>query len=266
MSSIRSTTLSDGLWLLSASKSLRVALVFFFNSLLRKLGRKERIRRFRKTRFKRGGISYFADSWDGLLVLRPSHETAVHAAISNVALESAGSGLFLNVGAHVGRYCLEFASCFEKTYAFEPTPATFALLEAGARLHPKASCVVPWQCCVGETDGTATLRLLPDESQNSVTVRSKSDSSLVEVRMVSLDSVLPREDWAKVKLVLVDAEGSETRVLLGARGVLAASQPVIILELLDSDCHSRCESILRSLGFSGRALDGANWFYSRESG
>jgi FkbM family methyltransferase len=245
----------------SASRSFCAAAYYLVNMSLHAAGSKRRFRKIPLTQFRMKGVTYFANSWDGLLVLRPSHEPEVHATIDRISKDSSGQGLFVNVGAHIGRYTLEFAASFAKTIAYEPTPATFTLLKQGADRHPHRERIDLRPLCVGDYQGTTFLHLQDSESQNSITSCARAES--MKVLMTSLDSDLSMEERLNLKLLLIDAEGAESMVLNGARDTLASSDCAVILEALGDEEYYSCNLLLADIGFRPERIDRTNWLFTK---
>lgn len=243
-----------------------VFFVFFINLLPRKLGSKFRIRRIPKLKMNIHGATYFVNTWDGLLVVRPSHEPAVHRVLKNEAEQTTG-GLFVNVGAHIGRYCFEFAKYFDKTVAFEPTKSTFALLEEGWRLHPRKDSIFLMNKGLSDSCGSATLLVSQDESKNSIVASEDCPTEGYEaITLSTLDHDLPDAEKSQLRLLLVDVEGAEESVLRGADETLRTGSPVIVIELLNETVRARCDAFLTALGYSGKQLDRTNWEYRKTAG
>jgi FkbM family methyltransferase len=254
--------LSDAITFLKATGSPLASGLLTFNLLLRAAGSKKRVRRFPTTRFSIGGVTYFANSWDGLLVLRPSHEPSVHSALTKTARQAPGTGLFVNVGAHIGRYSLEFAEYFEETIAFEPTPQTFELLRMAADLHPLKDRISIRQLCVGDQAGSVRFGLSKDESQNGI-VEEGFSAHTIHVDMVRLDETIEESNHSRVRLLLIDVEGAEEKVLRGATSILTKGSPTIVVELLNELAQRRCRQLLEAIGYRGEELDRTNWLFTK---
>jgi FkbM family methyltransferase len=265
LSSPKKSRFRDAISILLSSKRPIVFGIYCINMILYALRTRTRIFRIPLTRFTRNGLAYYANSWDGLLVLRPGHEPQVNAAVKAVANRAQG-GTFVNVGAHIGRYCIEFAHHFDKVVAYEPTPETFSLLSKAVEKHPLRDRIVIREACVAQRAGTVMLQLLHVESQNTITVAHDARSiGSIEVPMVSLDEDLSEDEKRSLRLLLVDVEGAEYLVLQGARDTLRVGNPVIIAEFLSEERRQPCDGLLNDFGYRGRPIDRTNWRYERAS-
>ena len=137
----------------------------------------------------------------------------------------------LDVGANVGHYTRRFselAGAQGRVIAFEPTPATFALLAANARLfaHPNVTLI---NAAASDRTDLAGLSI------------PKFDSGLVnyyEAHLAAPEDGLPVLTLAidslgigrRLALVKIDAEDHEASVLAGMDKLLARDRPVLIVE------------------------------------
>jgi len=139
--------------------------------------------------------------------------------------------LTLDVGANRGMYSVAALRFSRGVIAFEPQPHFADLMR---RLLPKGVRIV--ECAVSHRGGVSTL-LVPKDPRYHAEARLAPEEELVEsgaarstpVRTVSLDEVVDDP----VGLVKIDVEGHELAVLSGARKLIDASRPNIIIELED---------------------------------
>ena len=132
----------------------------------------------------------------------------------------------VDVGANIGFYSLLGSSVNggAPVLAFEPHPLASARLRENAALNAFSNIQIR-PMAVGDRSTTARLtRELADE--NRIEVNALSGEPTVPVRVVTMDSELSRLqiDPAQVRLVKVDTEGFEARVLGGA-GLLLTQDP-----------------------------------------
>lgn len=263
--------LHDLFFLFQASKSPAVFGIHLINTAFRVAKMPLRIKHFSTRAFNVHGVTFYANSSDGLGVLALNHEPAVHAAVLKTAKAAGESAVFMNIGAHIGRYALEYAHYFSKVLAFEPTPTTFNLLQKAVDVHPLKNRIEIYRACIGDRHGTVKFEVKDDESQNSVLFEevagadqvSYSGKELIEVEMMPLDSLLPSSDWPQVKLILIDTEGAEVMILSSGLHLLRESSPIIIVELLDDGAFSRCSSLLEPLGYLAKRLDKTNYEFTK---
>lgn len=143
----------------------------------------------------------------------------------------------VDVGAHAGYYTLLASSLVGRggrVYALEPASASFAALCDNLARNGVEN-VTALQIAAGERESTAEL--VEGEHGNSLltSVRPRAadasgDGETVSVRPVA--GILRREDAARLRLVKVDAEGSEGEVLRGLGSLLSGGgRMALVIEL-----------------------------------
>lgn len=156
----------------------------------------------------------------------------------------------IDIGANVGHYTKRFSELVGeggRVIAFEPVPATFALLSANVELfsHRNVSLIN-----AAVSDKVDVVGMSIPKFETGLTnyyqahVTSAADSTF-SVLTMSIDSLCMDD---KVALVKIDAEGHEPFVLNGMRRLIAASRPVLIVE-------TRSEELIADLMSSGYASE-----------
>jgi FkbM family methyltransferase len=155
---------------------------------------------------------------------------------------------FVDVGAHIGFFSVIAAAVVGETgrvYSFEANPTVFQKLQANASEYPwlTASWRAVW-------DRSRPISFSdPQEAGESGwgTVDAvRSGGKMASVQGISLD------DWHEgigsppVRVIKIDAEGSEPFILEGARRFIASARPFLIIELNDV--------LLRQAGRSNREV------------
>jgi len=147
-----------------------------------------------------------------------------------------------DVGANVGDYTLSLAKLVGpngRVFSFEPNPNNFNklshLVQMGRLEHVSVHPIA-----LGETSGTASLVVERDQSMwrvnsgylvfdtehfNRFTGRTRRST----VRIATLDELFP--NCSMVSFMKVDVEGFELPVLRGARELLRASHPHLLIEV-----------------------------------
>lgn len=130
-------------------------------------------------------------------------------------------GVFVDVGAHTGRYSLRLADKARMVYAFEPHPFNRQRLNEHLRMNEIKNVVVsPFACDVAWR--VAAL--------NDCEARSSFTNTLGTDYITVLTA--PLDDMAtSVSLLKIDVEGHEFRVLQGAKKLITRHQPTIFIEI-----------------------------------
>jgi FkbM family methyltransferase len=148
----------------------------------------------------------------------------------------------LDVGANVGHFTCRMSRLVGpsgRVIAFEPVPNTFAALTANGKHFPHPN-VTLLNAAVGEAVGMVGMSV-PSGADGSYLARVDPTAELKCV-VLSVDSLtLP----GPVRLVKVDAEGYEPKVLAGIAKLLTRDKPVVILER-----NAEAERMLEAMGYT----------------
>jgi len=148
----------------------------------------------------------------------------------------------LDVGANIGHYASRMSQLVGpagRVIAFEPVPTTFAALAANSKVFPYLN-VTLLNAAVGEAVGTVGMSV-PSGSDGSYLARVDPAAEL-KCLVLSVDSLdLP----GPVRLVKIDAEGYEPKVLSGMTKLLHRDRPVVILER-----NAEAERMLEGMGYT----------------
>ena len=143
---------------------------------------------------------------------------------------------FVDVGANFGTFSLLASRLVGKNgrvIALEPQPRLVNLLRESIELSGARNCTVLEGAC-GFAAGDADLYVPGDDSGRAGFFKSFSarrDHALVHVKRLRLDDLLPTLPLSGRTVLKVDVEGSEVDVLNGARELIAARRPALIIEL-----------------------------------
>ncbi len=146
-----------------------------------------------------------------------------------------------------------------KVFAFEPLPANQIALRRLRELNPELNITVK-DMAVGNEDGCALLRVMPDPSMGKLEGSSFQPEALVtdEIKVVlqRIDSMVSRGEIPPPSLIKIDVEGAELDVLLGGGDTIRTARPIIFLEAHGSLLEEICRQELNSLGYRVRRIEG----------
>jgi FkbM family methyltransferase len=186
-------------------------------------------------------------------LLNGPFETAEVAALCRLA-ESGSTAV--DVGANVGIFTIPLAFAVGargRVLAFEPGPQTAARLRANVGRNALANVDV-FECALGERAGPMTLRLGSDGAFNAVV--DLDPASGPTVRLERLDDVWRRSGSPRVSMLKIDVEGGELGVLEGARELVEAMHPVILLEAADPAVSTTLSEWLELFHYTRRSEPG----------
>jgi FkbM family methyltransferase len=170
--------------------------------------------------------------------------------------------VFVDVGANDGYYSLFAAQRVGRSgrvLAVEPSTRERVNLKRNIALNALANVtVIP--VALGAACGTAELRLAQGAHSGHNTLGGFANDgvqaeSIEQVDVRTLDGVAHAAALDRIDILKIDVEGAEANVIAGAREVLAAMRPLIVLEISDkalrgqgSDAQ-RLIALLRELGY-----------------
>ena len=179
--------------------------------------------------------------------------------------------IVVDVGAQVGRYSIITSKLVQKegkVIAIEPEPLNFKLLEANIKLH-KAENIIPINCALTDTEGYTKLWLgkTPGWHSCARVTNSKANftGDFVNVRCMSLDSLLRELGIQQIDWLKIDVEGAELMVLSGGLFALKNSKNLkIIIEVTRN--ISATLGFLKMAGYTYEFLTETEMLAFRKSG
>lgn len=166
--------------------------------------------------------------------------------------------MVVDVGAHIGRFTLLAGLRGARVLALEPNPATFSQLQQNFTLNPGMN-VKALNVAAGDKDAIAVLHTGSDFTglgslDSSWLERTSFRGKRVDYRttVVTLDGLLSRERVDRIDWLIVDTEGFEWRVLVGAMRSLKLTQNLII-EVSYGPHLRDCERLIAESGMEIRA-------------
>jgi FkbM family methyltransferase len=136
----------------------------------------------------------------------------------------------IDVGAHYGIYSLLMAVRAAKVIAFEPDPYARAMLARNVKLNSKSGVISiePFAC--SDREGEAVLFSRGGNANSSFARSAVEKQSLplekISVSTITLDRYLAEHSLSP-RVVKIDAEGAEIRILNGASRLLATNAAIL---------------------------------------
>lgn len=190
---------------------------------------------------------YASGDWDPLLV------GTAFAALDQYGRLYRGT-TFLEVGANFGVYALPAVASFGfgRAIAYEPDPASFALLAQNIARNDLTARVTAHNVALSAAPGEMTLQLGTSNAGDNRIVRPGAASgagTTVRVPARTFDDevangTIPLDELG---LVWLDVQGHEADMLEGARSLLEAKVPLVVeyaTALTDQGTRARLEQML----------------------
>jgi FkbM family methyltransferase len=197
-------------------------------------------------------------------VLGAFHEVQTRSFVRRQLARRPPGGVFIDVGAHCGGFSIPFETSFATVIAIEPLPDNYRALERNIAHNQLGTKVRAFN--VAAAEAPARARFFVDGDEKSSLVPADRATRIIDVEVRALDDLLREAGVAAadVRLIKIDVEGAELRVLGGARQLLAAASPIVILEANTPDARSDLEAFMGRIGYLlRRVTDGRNLCFKR---
>jgi FkbM family methyltransferase len=157
-----------------------------------------------------------------------------------IATEVTRGGVFYDVGANVGFYCLLAAAVVHpgRVYGFEPLPVNLGYLRRHLALNEIRNVEV-FELAICAEVGTALF----ETEETRAAGRLGAEGKLL-VRTSSLDALLREQKIAPPHCIKMDIEGGELHALLGAKECFSRFKPKLFLATHGRDVHDDCCRLL----------------------
>jgi FkbM family methyltransferase len=159
----------------------------------------------------------------------------------------------VDVGANTGDYCLLIKKYLPMAniYACEPHPETFCRLEKNTKgkgikafnlgFSDKARKAKLWDFAedadLKHTQPTSTLSSVYKDVIEKI---HKQKSQAFIVKLTTIDSFTKKQSIKNIDFLIIDTEGSEYKVLMGAKEILSRGRiKVILFEVNEMNVYSR---------------------------
>jgi FkbM family methyltransferase len=179
-------------------------------------------------------------------------------------------GVFWDVGANVGYFTLVAATALAnrgQIVAFEPGNNAYARLVENISLNPHGN-IKTFQVAVSDREGEAVLHVSGDIADSSASLypAGPAQGSGEVCRMVCLDHFRREENLSAPDLIKLDVEGAELAALKGARELMAATPPLLLVEMEEKNLRAAGASreairqFLAGYGYRAAHLRKGRWY------
>lgn len=178
--------------------------------------------------------------------------------------------IFLDVGAHIGKYSILFSDFYDKIYAFEPEPSNFEILKLNIELNNLQNKITPLNLAVSDKNGEIEFFISKYSVTHSI-VKNETGKS-IKVKSISLDNFF-KEYKIKVEdviLIKIDVEGAEDLVLKGMMDSFNKFKGRLMIEIWENNIDSKkfIENFLKERSFNLKRIKGDYYlgYYEDSSG
>ena len=208
-------------------------------------------------------IGFYVRSCDceGLLVFHPSYEHRVTATLTRLLRRG---GVFIDVGAHIGRYTLLASKRVgsEGVVALEPIPENYKVLIENIK-RSRVNNVIA--LLIAAWNISTILEFVVPPGRSAATAKELHHFSglqlrgyKIRVKAVDLDTLLLRMlKLSRVDVMKIDVKGAEIEVLKGAREVMERYRPKMVVEVR-SQTRTKVKKLLKLYGCRITVIDESN--------
>ena len=148
--------------------------------------------------------------------------------VTKFVVNNIGPGeVFLDVGAHAGLYTLLASKKNAETYSFEPNPLNLQYLKENIELNNQKNITIVSKAVSNES-GSFLLHFSKRETASSSGVWQNDREENVCVESITLDQAASIYGWKDIKILKIDTEGNDLKVLEGAAETLKKCKYIII--------------------------------------
>ncbi len=156
-------------------------------------------------------------------------------------------GVFLDLGANVGRYSIPMATKASKVYAFEPEMKNFLKLVEHTEQYRN---IAPVPMALSNKIGTTTMNLCGRWGEHTMIAGQIEDvKGTIEVSTTTVDLFVKDREITNIHGIKVDVEGAEALVFEGMINTLRRESPLIALETHQKADLRIVEDILYQTGY-----------------
>ena len=152
--------------------------------------------------------------------------------------------VIIDAGAHHGIVSVHFASAGARVYAFEPNPLNFAVLSYNSKVNGLTNLSAHCSALDSKTKSNASFNVGIRSTTGSLASSGREElvsGQTIDVATVSLESVMESGNLSKVRLLKVDTEGAEYRMLFELSEKILKKIQYICIEAHPTNSHSPVE-------------------------
>ena len=157
-------------------------------------------------------------------------------------------GVFVDIGANIGKYSILMAKNRWQVYSFEPVKSTLDRLKLNALVNGVNDNINIYHTALGDRSSREMIYFdRHNYTLASLVLKNKKLETCEEVKIEKLDHIL-NEQFDREVIMKIDAEGFEYEVLKGAQDFIRKNHPAIIIEIWQQNSE-KVHNLLNGLGY-----------------
>ncbi|HRK61218.1 MAG TPA: FkbM family methyltransferase [Candidatus Omnitrophota bacterium] len=160
------------------------------------------------------------------------------------------AGTVVDIGAHIGLYTLFASKCIGPAghiYSFEPSPRERARLEKHTHLNHLSNITV-YPLALSDCRAQTEMKVAeyPHSGHNTLgtfAYETTRENSRPLIETQTLDEWAESNRIKAIDLIKIDAEGSEEKILHGARQTLLKTRPILMIEITSLSLNHQNSSV-----------------------
>lgn len=175
---------------------------------------------------------YLPDAYDSRQVLIRKHRKIPEYSIfTSILPYIPHNPVILDIGANIGSTALWFYQIAgaSKVIAVEPNLKTFNIMETNIKVNGLEDKIYPMNIALGSEEGYAKISFKSSHNTGLTTFSACDKNSVGAVRSTTVDNIIQEDQH--IDFMKIDVEGSELKVLNGARSTIERCRPIIFIEI-----------------------------------
>lgn len=136
--------------------------------------------------------------------------------------------VFVDIGAHIGKYSMKFSKVAKTVVAIEPDPENFESLKRNIELNGLKNVIAVRKAAWNRK---GTMKFYKGDVKGHGTIKRDCGYGWCEVQTERVDEILNSLGINKVDWIKIDVEGAEYEVLEGLTETITKDKPKIIVEV-----------------------------------
>ena len=171
--------------------------------------------------------------------------------------------VFVDVGAHVGRFSIILAKKGSRVISIEPSKENFGQLLKNVRMNNLQNKIKALNKGCSDKNGKETLHfVMHQEGFSSIEKKEGARKEIIEVRKlddICKDTKLNLKERGVIK---IDVEGFELNVLKGSKDILKKGSFLLVVEINEKEKEKPIKDFLKKFGYKNKeVLDQRNFIF-----